>query len=76
VCTQAFRLGDNAWGVQFHPEVTLQQVQSWVDEEKGLPVEAETLLAETGERIEEWNALGRDLCDAFVDAAERVAAPV
>ena len=33
-------------------------------------------LAETGERIEEWNALGRDLCDAFVDAAERVAAPV
>ena len=75
VCTQAFRLGDNAWGVQFHPEVTLQQVQSWVDEEKGLPVDAETMLAETGERIETWNALGRDLCDAFVDAAERVGAP-
>src|SRR4051812_24440823 len=26
VCTQAFRLGDSAWGVQFHPEVTLTQV--------------------------------------------------
>jgi GMP synthase (glutamine-hydrolysing) len=75
VCTQAFRLGGNAWGVQFHPEVTLQQVQSWVDEERELPVDAEALLAETRKRIETWNALGRELCDAFVDAAERVGAP-
>jgi GMP synthase-like glutamine amidotransferase len=75
VCTQAFRLGDSAWGVQFHPEVTLEQVQSWIDEETELPVDAQTLLAETRERIEVWNALGRELCDAFVDAAERVGAP-
>jgi GMP synthase (glutamine-hydrolysing) len=75
-CTQAFRLGDNAWGVQFHPEVTLEQVESWIDEEEPLPVDAQALLAETRERIEAWNALGRGLCDAFVDAAERVAAPV
>jgi hypothetical protein len=61
--------------VQFHPEVTLQQVQSWLDEEEELPVDAGKLLAETGERIETWNDLGRQLCDAFVDAAERVAAP-
>jgi GMP synthase-like glutamine amidotransferase len=76
VCTQAFRLGDKAWGVQFHPEVTLEQVESWVDEEEGLPVDTGTLLAETRERIGAWNALGRDLCDAFVDAAERVGSPV
>jgi GMP synthase (glutamine-hydrolysing) len=76
VCTQAFRLGDNAWGVQFHPEVTLQQVQSWVDEEKGLLLDADKLLAETRARIESWNTLGRELCAAFVDAAERVTAPV
>ena len=75
VCTQAFRLGDNAWGVQFHPEVTLQQVQSWLDEEEELPVDAGKLLADTVERIEVWNELGRQLCDAFVDAAERVATP-
>jgi GMP synthase (glutamine-hydrolysing) len=74
-CTQAFRLGDNAWGVQFHPEVTLQQVQSWVDEEAELPVDADSLLAATAERIDEWNVLGRDLCGAFVDAAERVGSP-
>ena len=76
VCTQAFRLGDSAWGVQFHPEVTLHQVQSWIHEEKGLPVDPGGLLAETTERIDAWNTLGRELCAGFVDAAERVTASV
>jgi hypothetical protein len=76
VCTQAFRLGDSAWGVQFHPEVTLHQVQSWIHEEKGLPVDPGLLLAETTERIGAWNTLGRELCAGFVDAAERVTASV
>jgi GMP synthase (glutamine-hydrolysing) len=76
VCTQAFRLGDSAWGVQFHPEVTLHQVQSWIHEEKGLPVDPGLLLAETTERIEAWNTLGRELCAGFVEAAERVTTSV
>jgi GMP synthase (glutamine-hydrolysing) len=76
VCTQAFRLGDSAWGVQFHPEVTLHQVQSWIHEEKRLPVDPGLLLAETTERIDGWNAVGRELCAGFVDAAERVTTPV
>ncbi len=76
VCTQAFRLGENAWGVQFHPEVTLAQVQSWVDEKEEVPVDDGALMAETRERIGTWNDLGRELCGAFVDVAERVAAPV
>ena len=60
VCTQAFRLGENAWGVQFHPEVTLQQVQSWVDEEEELPVDAQaTARGHAASRIESWNELGR-----------------
>jgi GMP synthase (glutamine-hydrolysing) len=76
-CTQAFRLGENAWGVQFHPEVTLAQVQGWIEEDdEPLPVDGKALLAETRARIEEWNALGRGLCAGFVEAAERVAAPV
>jgi GMP synthase (glutamine-hydrolysing) len=76
VCTQAFRLGENAWGVQFHPEVTLAQVQSWVDEKEEVPVDDEALMAETRERIGAWNDLGRELCGAFVDVAERVTTPV
>jgi GMP synthase (glutamine-hydrolysing) len=75
ICTQAFRLGENAWGVQFHPEVTLEQVESWIAEEEELPIDADALITETRARIEAWNALGRELCDAFVDVAERVATP-
>jgi GMP synthase (glutamine-hydrolysing) len=74
-CTQAFRLGENAWGVQFHPEVTLPQIEGWIDEDAAVPVDARSLLSDTHERIEEWNALGRKLCNAFVDAAERVVIP-
>ena len=72
LCTQAFRLGDSAWGVQFHPEVTLAQIESWIDEDEPVP---DDLIAETRARIGEWNELGKTLCDAFVDAAERVATP-
>ena len=75
VCTQAFRLGDNAWGVQFHPEVTLAQIEDWLEDDEPAPIDSERMLAETRERIEEWNDLGRTLCDAFVDVAERVATP-
>lgn len=75
VCTQAFRLGDSAWGVQFHPEVTLEQVEGWLEEDEPAPIDRAALLAETRQRIESWNELGRTLCDAFVDVAERVATP-
>lgn len=27
--TQAFRVGENAYGIQFHPEVTLEQMRLW-----------------------------------------------
>jgi GMP synthase (glutamine-hydrolysing) len=75
VCTQAFRLGDSAWGVQFHPEVTLAQIEDWASEDEPVPIDREQLLAQTRARIAGWNDLGRTLCNAFVDAAERVATP-
>lgn len=74
VCAQAFRLGEAAWGVQFHPEVTLEIVRDWVagaaDE---LPVPAGEFLSATAARIGAWSDLGRSLCDGFLDAAERTA---
>ena len=75
-CTQAFRLGERVWGVQFHPEVTLAQVESWIADPEDPPPDAERLHAETQARIEQWNALGRELCGAFIEAAERAAAAV
>jgi GMP synthase (glutamine-hydrolysing) len=73
LCLQAFRLGDSAWGVQFHPEVTLAQIESWMQDDEPVP---DDLLEQTRARIGEWNELGKTLCDAFVDVAERVATPV
>ena len=72
VCTQGVRLGRRAWGLQFHAEVTLPMVQSWVAEDSNeLPVAAEAFLAETEARIEGWNELGRKLCAAFLETASR-----
>ncbi|HKH88109.1 MAG TPA: type 1 glutamine amidotransferase [Acidimicrobiales bacterium] len=34
---QAFRLGDRAWGVQFHPEASGAVMQAWADAEDSLP---------------------------------------
>jgi GMP synthase (glutamine-hydrolysing) len=65
VCTQAFRLG-NAWGVQFHPEVHAAQVDAWLDEEPSDVPDPERLRTETRDRIDAWNALGRELCAAFL----------
>jgi GMP synthase-like glutamine amidotransferase len=72
-CTQAFRLGSHVWGVQFHPEVTRQQVESWIGDATDPPPDPEALREATRPRIERWNELGRQLCAAFVEAAERAA---
>jgi GMP synthase (glutamine-hydrolysing) len=70
VATQAFRLADHAWGIQFHAEVTRSMIESWVAEESGeLPMPGSELLAETDTRIGPWNEAGRRLCGAFLEAA-------
>ena len=71
-CTQAFRLGDACWGVQFHPEVTAAQLESWIVDASDPPPNPGGLRAETPRKIDDWNELGRTLCTAFLDAAERV----
>jgi GMP synthase (glutamine-hydrolysing) len=76
VCTQAFRLGDCAWGIQFHAEVTSGVIAGWLEETEETPVDRETLARETEERIEDWNRLGRDLCGSFLEVAERATAGV
>jgi GMP synthase (glutamine-hydrolysing) len=70
-CTQAFRLGEHVWGVQFHPEVTAPQVESWLESEHGNGVPRGQIAEETKERIERWNEIGRDLCSAWLEVAER-----
>ncbi len=61
--SQAFRVGDRAWGVQFHPEVRRDQVVRWFREDGVLSDELE---ASVDDGITRWHALGRKLADAFL----------
>jgi GMP synthase (glutamine-hydrolysing) len=75
VCTQAFRLGERAWGIQFHAEVNRETIATWVDvDAHELLGSGEELLAETEQRLDDWVAIGSTVCGNFLEAAERVAA--
>jgi GMP synthase-like glutamine amidotransferase len=77
-CNQAFRIGETAWGIQFHAEVTHETVQGWFADRDEFPLDLDRdrLVAETAERIGEWNRFGRELCGGFVELAERAAVAV
>lgn len=75
-CVHAFRLGDAAWGIQFHAEVTLADANSWIDEWEGAEdaaggPEPAALRAQTADRIAPWNEAGHALCTRFLEAAVR-----
>lgn len=75
IALQAFRIGDHAWGIQFHAEVAEADAMSWavnysVDPDAvQLGIDPDVLSAEIGERIGAWNRLGRKLCGRFLDVA-------
>ena len=74
VCPQAYRIGERAWGIQFHAEVTAADAGKWMDDYRSdedavrTGVEPDSLRAETGRKITGWNRLGRALCGRFLDA--------
>jgi GMP synthase-like glutamine amidotransferase len=76
-CLQAYRFGDRAWGIQFHPEVTSGDFAAWVEgyrrgeDTGGLQLDPDALLAVTQPRIGAWNKLGRQLCERFIAVATR-----
>jgi GMP synthase-like glutamine amidotransferase len=81
VCPQAFVLGDYAWAVQFHPEVTPDILEEWIEDYDSDPdavrlgFDPDAALAEVPQRIGPWNAIGRELFGAWLAAAERVRSP-
>lgn len=72
---QAFRVGESAWGIQFHAEVDAPTLDGWIEGYESDPdavrlgIDPERLRAESEPAIEEWNQLGGDLCARFLDAA-------
>jgi GMP synthase (glutamine-hydrolysing) len=67
---QAYRIGDAAWAVQFHPEARRGQVLRWFEsDEEALPRPLVELERELEAKIDGWHRLGRSLCLAFLAAA-------
>jgi GMP synthase (glutamine-hydrolysing) len=61
---QAYRLGDSAWGIQFHAEVTRPIVEGWIASDGGgRSIDLSP--------IERWAELGRGLADLFLELASR-----
>jgi GMP synthase-like glutamine amidotransferase len=74
-CLQAYRVGQGAWGIQFHAEVTLGDLERWLDDYRSDPdavalgLDTGRLRSRTRRSIEDWNRLGRELCGRFLAVA-------
>ena len=74
-CAQAFRIGDAAWGIQFHAEVSTADAAHWIADWRSdedavrIGLDVERLSAETDEAIAGWNDLGRAVAGRFLEAA-------
>ena len=70
ICTQAFRLVQPAWGIQFHAEVTLPIVTAWSREDPDeLPMSADELWRQSAAHIDRSTDQGRALAASFLREA-------
>ena len=78
-CTQAFRIeGKPAWGLQFHAEVTREDLFSWLDawneaEARLTDFDPDAIRAASELRIEGQNEVGRGIAERFLAEAARAA---
>ncbi len=72
VCLQAARIGECAYALQFHPEVSRTDALHWVDDYEADPdavrigVDPAVLGPETGRKIGAFNQLGHELCGRWL----------
>ena len=77
VSLQALRVGDAAWGTQFHIEVTRPVLLGWLEmggddlAANGYPPEA--FLRSLDEHLDEHERVGRTLAERFAEVARRAA---
>jgi GMP synthase-like glutamine amidotransferase len=73
VCLQSCRIGEHAWAIQFHPEVSRADALTWIDDYRSDPdavrigIDPVALRAETEAKIDAFNDLGRGLCRRWLD---------
>ena len=74
VCLQGARIGERAWALQFHPEVSRADALHWVEDYESDPdavrigVDPTELGPETEAKIGDFNQLGRELCLRWLQA--------
>lgn len=75
VCLQAARVGNAAWAIQFHPEVSAADAQWWIEDYRSDPdaiaigLDPEALRTETAAKIGVFNDLGRGICRRWLAVA-------
>lgn len=73
VCLQAARLGEHAWALQFHPEVSRADALHWVEDYRSDPdavrigIDPALLGPETEKKISAFNDLGKKLCRYWLE---------
>lgn len=79
VCVQAFRAGERAWGLQFHPETAREDLEFWIrnygrdPDAVSVGFDPEAALDAMDEHIDTWNEIGRSIAARFLDVVERTA---
>jgi GMP synthase (glutamine-hydrolysing) len=75
ICLQGCRLGERAWALQFHPEVSRKDALHWIDDYEADPdavrmgIDPAVLGPETEAKIGAFNELGRELCRQWLLAS-------
>jgi hypothetical protein len=66
---QAFRVGENAWGLQFHPEVTEPIIRDWCAWDGSIAVRTEKLITLFSSEEEPYRVTSRKIRDNFLMSA-------
>jgi GMP synthase (glutamine-hydrolysing) len=75
LCLQACRIGEAAWALQFHPEVSAADAFGWIDGYEAdedavrIGLDDAAFRFETEARIAAFNQLGRDICRRWLEFA-------
>lgn len=69
---QAFRIGDAAWGIQFHPEVTEEIIRSWSAWDRLTASKTEEFVTAFNAEAESYRATSRQLIKNFLCSASLV----